>query len=39
MNPLKINRKLPPLSDATATTTSINMNQIVKNSDNDSTLR
>ena len=35
MNPLKTNRKLPPLSDATATTTSINMNQIVKNSDNE----
>ena len=35
MDPPKFNRRLPPLSDATATTTSINMNQIVKNSDNE----
>jgi hypothetical protein len=33
MDPPKFNRKLPPISEAKST--SINMNQIVKNSNND----
>lgn len=33
MDPLRLNRKLPPLSDAT--TTSIKMNKIIKTSEND----
>ena len=33
MDPLRLNRKLPPLSEAT--TTSIKMNQIIKTSEND----
>ena len=33
MDPLRLNRKLPPLPEAT--TTSIKMNQIIKTSEND----